>query len=160
MHHGHFEYHVMRLFLEPHWRMLVFSCQPWVCLVWRLCSAHLSLTVVSVSLWSSKPLQFCSVLSHIRTTQWPVGHLDLVYLLVQWSECFGCWWALDPCMHTWGWAQKFISMFLGLPLHDLRGTLCFLRAPFSILGLLHMTPRTSSLGTRKKIKLTSCFVLL
>ena len=131
--------------------MLTFSFQQWVYLVFGCVAAHLSFTAVSVSLWPSKLVQFCSVLSHTRTTQWPVWHLELIYLLVQFSECFVCWWALDPCMHTWGWAQKFINKFMGFPLHDLLGILWFLRALFSILGLLHMTPRTSSLRTRKKL---------
>lgn len=130
--------------------MLIFSFQQWVYLVFGLrCSSPFVHCCFSVTL-ASKPVQLCSALSHIRTTQWPVWHLELIYLLVQFSECFVCWWALDPCMHTWGWAQKFINKFMGFPLHDLLGTLWFLRAPFSILGLLHMTPRTSSLRTRKK----------
>ena len=98
--------------------MLTFSFQQWVYLVLGCVAAHLLFTAVSVSLWPSKLVQFCSVLSHTRTTQWPVWHLELIYLLVQFSECFVCWWALDPCMHTWGWAQKFINKFMGFPLHD------------------------------------------
>lgn len=93
------------------------------------------------------------------------GTCIFICLLVQFSKCFLYWCVLDPCMYTWGWAQKFINNFMGLlsqapRLHDLLGTLWFPRAPFSILlpesGVYlswsdaRPSPGTSSLKTRKK----------
>ena len=120
------------------------SALVWAALPLAFCSRGLR------ALWISAP--FSSALPHLRTARWPVWHLGCVYWLLQFSECLVCCWALDPCMHTWGGAQKFTNTFMGLPRRGLLGTLRLLRPLFPILGLLHVSPRASSLRTREKLK--------
>lgn len=115
---GHFEYHVMRLFRTPLKNVSIFTqCE---CVWFGGCVRFTFRSLWPQCHWSSEPLQFCSVLSHIRTTQWPVGHRGSRLFA---SSVVRVFWVLMSIRSVYahlGLSPEFISTFLGLPLHDLR----------------------------------------
>ena len=98
--------------------------------------SHPLQAAVSLSVHFSKLLQSYLDLSHVCTSQCQSGFWPEIFLVIQFSESWLCWWRSDPVMHSLGVHLWVIGQLNGI---------FFLWFPLIIISPVHTRPWSVSL---------------